>query len=337
MQNLNHDWLKQHGVFLPQAVGLLEDADYNLAMDAQSPLITVNNAGIPSFLTTVVDPRLITVLTTPSKAAQIAVEQKQGDWTTKTAVFKMAELTGEVTSYGDFSESGSANANYQFVNRQSYLFQTVTQWGALELDTASQAQLNYAADLNTSSALVLSKYLNKTYFFGVSGLANYGLLNDPSLTAPIAPATKVAGGVTWAVATADEIYKDVQLLFAQLVLQTKGIVERDAPMVLALSPEMEASLIKTNVYGLNVLELIKTSFQNIKIVSAVQYATVGGQLAQLIATSIDGVDTVNVAYNEKMRAHAVIPTVSGWKQKKTSGTWGAIIRYPVAIAGMLGM
>lgn len=337
MIKIDRNYLNAHGIVLPQASGLLEQADYALAMDAQSPLITVQNAGIPAYLTNYLDPELVRVLVTPMKAAEIIGENRKGDWTTKTAMFKMAESTGEVTSYGDFSENGSTQTNYQFVNRQSYLFQTMTQWGALELDVAGQAQLNYAADMNTASALTLAKFLNRTYFLGVSGLANYGLLNDPSLPAPISPATKTAGGVLWANATAAEIFTDVQALYAQLVVQTQGLITREDPLTLALSPQIEANLVKTNIYNVNVSDQLKKNFPNLTVISAVQYATGGGQLVQLIATKIDGSDTAYCAFNEKMRAHPVIVTASGWKQKKTSGTWGAIIRYPLAIAGLLGV
>jgi len=338
MKKFDRDFYAENfGIVLPQASGLLEQSDYRMAMDAQSPLVTVQNAGIPAYLTNYLDPELVRVLVTPMKAAQIIGEQRKGDWTTKTAMFKMAESTGEVTSYGDFNENGSTQTNYQFVSRQSYLFQTMTQWGALELDTAGQAQLNYAADMNTTSALTLAKFQNRTYFSGVSGLQNYGLLNDPALSAPIAPSTKTAGGTTWAVATAEEIFKDIQLLYAQLVSQTKGIVDREAAMVLAMAPEIEANLVKTNQYNVNVTDQIKKNFPNMRIESAVQYNTVGGQLVQIIADKLDGQDTAYCAFNEKLRAHPVVTTVSGWKQKKTAGTWGAIIRYPLAIAGMIGV
>jgi len=338
MKNFDRTYYAQNfGIVLPQAAGFLEPSDYHLAMDAQSPLVTVQNAGIPAYLTNYLDPELVRVLVTPMKAATIIGEQRKGDWTTKTAMFKMAESTGEVTSYGDFSENGSTQTNYQFVSRQSYLFQTMTQWGALELDTAGQAQLNYAADMNTASALTLAKFQNRTYFSGISGLQNYGLLNDPSLSSPIAPSTKAAGGTTWAVATAEEIFKDIQLLYAQLVSQTKGILDREAAMVLPMAPEIEANLVKTNIYNVNVTDQIKKNFPNMRIESAVQYNTGSGQLVQLIADKLDGADTAYCAFNEKLRAHPVITTASGWKQKKTAGTWGAIIRYPLAIAGMIGV
>lgn len=325
------------GIVLPQATGIIEPADYQLAMDAQSPLVTVQNAGIPAFLTNYLDPELVRVLVTPMKAAQIIGEKRKGDWTTKTAMFKMAESTGEVTSYGDYNENGSTQTNYQFVSRQSYLFQTMTQWGQLQLDEAGQAQLNYAADQNTASALTLAKFQNRSYFFGIAGLVNYGLLNDPSLTAPISPATKTAGGVTWAAATAAEVFADIQALYAKLVLQTKGLVDRETAMTLALSPEMEANFTKTNTFNVNVSDQLKKNFPNLRVETAVQYATTGGQLVQLIADKLESEETAYAAFNEKMRAHPVIAASSSWKQKKTSGTWGAIIRYPLAIAGLLGI
>ena len=37
---------------------------------------------------------------------------------------------------------------------------------------------------------MLNKFSNLTYFFGVQGLQNYGLLNDPHLNASLTPATK---------------------------------------------------------------------------------------------------------------------------------------------------
>jgi hypothetical protein len=38
-----------------------------------------------------------------------------------------------------------------------------------------------------------------------------------------------------------------------------------------------------------------------------------------------------------MRAHAVVKDTSAFKQKKSQGTWGAIIFQPFAIAQMIGV
>ena len=341
MKQINHHELAKHGVFIPQAKGFLEPhelaMDYSVAMDAMPTMITTSNAGIPAFLTTLVDPEMVRVLVTPNKAATILGETKKGDWTTQTAMFPMIESTGEVASYGDFNTNGSVGANANWVNGQSYLFQTITQWGELELDRAAEARINYAQELNVASALIMDKFQNNTYFYGMAGLQCYGLLNDPSLPASIVPNTKAAGGTTWAVATAAEIYDDVVKLYTQLVTQTKGIIDRKTSMVMAMSPEIEANLTKTNQYNVNVTDQIAKNFPNLRIETATQYSTAAGQLVQLFVDKIDGKDTGYCAFNEKMRAHAVIPDVSSFKQKKTGGTWGAIIRYPVAYASMLGV
>lgn len=339
---------RQLGIVMPAVRGLLEQQDYQMAqdalrqvemgMDAQSPLITVSNAGIPAFLTNYLDPETIRVLVTPMKAVKImGGESKKGDWTTMTSMFPIIESTGEVSSYGDFNENGSSDANINWENRQSYLAQTMTQWGERQLDIAGQAKVSWAAEQNTASALTLSKFLNKSYFYGISGLQNYGLLNDPSLTAALTPATKTAGGTTWDAGTAAEIYDDVVALYKQLQTQMKGIIDREANLVLAMSPGVEVNLTKTNQYNVNVTDQIKKNFPNLRIESAVEYSTQSGELVQLFVETIDGKRVVEGAFNEKMRAHPVITQSSSFKQKKTSGTWGAIIRYPIAIAQMLGV
>ncbi len=341
MKQIDHNALAQVGVFIPMARGLLEKhelaMDHSIAMDAQPALVTTSNAGIPAFLTNYLDPEVIEVLFTPNKAVNILGEQIKGNWTTQTAMFPMVESTGEVSSYGDFNANGSANANVNWVTRQSYLFQTITQWGELELDRAGEGKINWAQQLNKASALVLNKFMNNSYFYGISGLENYGLLNDPSLTAPITPSTKAAGGTTWNAGTSAEIFTDVVSLFEQLVAQTNGLVDRESKMVLATAPQAEANFTKTNLYNVNVTDQIKKNFPNLRIETAVQYAGTAGTLVQLIAEDLEGEKVGYCAYNEKLRAHPIKVDLSSYQQKKTGGTWGAVIRYPVAIAGMLGV
>lgn len=340
MKAINHNELAKAGIFVPMAKGLLEPhelaMDYSMAMDAQPTLITTSNGGIPAFMTNYVDPEIIRVLTTPNKAVAIAGEVKKGDWTTQTAMFPVVESTGEVSSYGDFNENGSVGSNVNWANRQSYLFQTITQWGELELERAGEAKINYAQNLNVASALVMDKFMNNSYFFGIDGLENYGLLNDPSLPASLTPATKTAGGTTWAAGTAEEIFTDVQALYTQLVTQMKGIIDRETKMVMALAPSVEANLTKTNQYNVNVSDQIKKNFPNLRTETAVQYELASGNLVQLMVEDIDGQTSAYNAFNEKMRAHPVKVGLSSFKQKKTGGTWGCVIRRPIAVASMLG-
>jgi hypothetical protein len=38
-----------------------------------------------------------------------------------------------------------------------------------------------------------------------------------------------------------------------------------------------------------------------------------------------------------MRTHPIVKDLSSYKQKVTAGTWGAIIRFPLGIASMVGV
>ena len=309
----------------------------DMALDAQPTLVTGPNAGIPSFLTTYLDPKVIDVLVTPNNAVKIYGEVRKGSWVDKTAMFPMREFTGETSSYDDYSENGRAGANVQWEWRQSYLFQTFTEWGELELDTMGAGRIDWAASLNISSALILDKFQNQSYFYGISGLQNYGGLNDPSLSAALTPATKAATGTSWKNATPTEMLADFQALWVQLQTQTGSNLEMDAPLVLGLHSISETYLYNTNQFGLNGYEMIKKVFPNLRVQQAPQYLSGTTYSCQLIVENIDGQRTVDCGFNEKMRAHRVVMASSSFKQKKTAGTWGAIIYRPIGIASMAGI
>lgn len=312
--------------------------DGGFACDAQPSLITTSNSGIPAFLSTMVDPKLIEVLVSPMNAVEvIGSEVKKGDWTTETAMFPVVESTGEVSSYGDYSNNGMAGVNTNFPQRQSYHYQVVTQWGERELEKAGLARIDWANRLNIASVLTLNKFQNKTYFFGVAGLQNYGLLNDPGLTAAITPNTKVAGGTSWTNATALEVLGDVQKLFKQLQTQSGGLIDLKSNMTLAMSPISEVATTKTNDFNVNVMDLLKKNFPNMVIKTAPEYTTGSGELVQLIADSVEGQRTVDACFTEKLRAHPIKVDLSSFSQKKSQGTFGAVVYRPVFIAQMLGV
>lgn len=336
---------RDYGIFLPEAVDFLKEGighDFTLAMDAQPALIQVSNSGIPSYMANYVDPNFIRAVYAPNKCAEILGEQKKGDWTTLSATFPFIEQTGEVSSYGDYSENGSTGVNATFPQRQSYHYQTITQWGERQLDMYALARINYVTELNTASVTVLNKFQNNTYFFGVGGLMNYGLLNSPDLSASLTPITKAAGGHAWitggvVVATANEVYTDIQTLFSELVSQSDGVVQMDDEMVLAMSPQSQVALTALTTFNVDVRDQLKKNFPNMRIETAVQYVTTGGNMVQLIATSVEGQQTATTAFTEKLRAHTIERKSSSFKQKKSQGSWGTVIFRPFAIANMLGV
>ena len=335
--------------------------DFALAEDAQPALSTQSNTGIPMWLTSIVDPDIIEILFSPNKAAKIFGEVQRGDWLMETALFPIVEYTGEVSSYGDFNNNGRTGLNTDFPNRQAYRYQIIMEYGELEMERAGLARISWAGELTKAAVNVLNKYQNLFYFFGVQGLENYGLLNDPSLSAALTPAPKAAGGVTWFTssgapnATANEVFNDVVAMFRKLAVQAGGNIEIDAEtdMVLAMDPATQVALTFTNTYGVSAEDLIRKAYPKIKFETAVQYAAQGtfpgagsgsynqgiaaGNLVQLIARNVQGQQTGYCAFGEKLRMHRIIMDMSSFKQKASQNVWGAVIRMPFAIVSMAGV
>lgn len=332
---------KEKGVAFDESLGEIQwlkpgvsARDFKAACDAQPELVTVTNAGIPSYLANFLDTRVIQVLVSPMNATKIVgTEVQKGDWLTETAQFLVAESAGQVASYGDYDNSGTSNTNVNFPSRQNYIFQAFLQYGFRELGIAGLAKLDWASMQQQANALVLMKALNSMFFFGTAGLQNYGLLNDPSLPAPITPTFNWSS----ANATAYTIYQDIVRMFLQLQQQSNGVVQDDAPMVLALSNVNIVNLKQITQFNTNSVEvLLKENFPNLRIETAVQYNTPAGQLVQLFVESLEGQPTAECAYSSKMMAHNMVVDTSSWKQKRSSGGYGTIIYRDFLFVSMLG-
>jgi hypothetical protein len=332
--------------------------DSQLAMDEMAmdvtagPLVTDPNSSIPAILTTTIDPEIIRAIFSPLAFPEILGERKAGDWTQDVRMFPIVEATGEVTSYGDFNNQGRAGVNINWPQFQSYLFQTIINYGERAIDRAGLAKVNYVSELQLAATDLLNRFQNLSYAVGVVNLQSYGILNNPFLSAYLTPATKAAGGTAWFSgntpnATANEVYNDVIALMTKLVAQTNGALDIKSPMTLALSPQSEIALTFTNSFGVSVADLLKKGYPNIKVKTAPQYGTqsstnpqgysTAGNAMQLIADKLQGQTVAFCAFNEKLRAHKIIPELSSWKQKHTSGTWSTILRTPAAVSGMLGI
>jgi hypothetical protein len=298
------------------------------ALDAQPGLVTSANAGVLLSSVSVIDPEVVR-----------GGEAQKGSWVDQIAYFPMAESTGQVASYNDYSSNGDVDVNAQWNYRQPYTWQAFKRYGENQLARWGAAGLNYASELDTALAIKFAKVSNKSYFYGITGLVNYGLLNDPSLITAISPATKAntGQGVTWLLATPIEVFNDFKALYTKLNVQMGYNLEMDSPMTLVTSTNRQPQLSVTNDFGVTAKDMIQKSFPNVKFEVAPEYSTVGGELMQLIVTEYEGVKTAYPAYTEKLRAHALVTESSAWSQKNSAGTWGTILRRPIAVGQMLGI
>lgn len=336
-------WLESKGVRFAESLGPQRVLTPRMALDAmamdapQSSLELNASGGIPWFFANWVDPKIIPVIFSPMMAAAIAGEVQKGDWLSETAMFLTVGAVGESSAYGDYSESGSTNVNANFPQRQNFVFQAFLQYGEREVGRAGLAKLDWISLQQQANALRLAKDLNEMYFFGISNLVNYGLLNDPSLPPAL---TAAFSWLTSASATANTMYQDVVRMFIQLQSQSGGTVRQDSPMVLAMSPTQAMALSNITQYNTNsVIMLLKQNYPNLRLETAVEYGppiNASGQLMQLIAESVEGQRTVECAFSSKLMAHQMVPGTSSWRQKRSSSGWGTIIYRPFLIAQMYG-
>lgn len=313
-------------------------ADYTLALDAQPGLVTSASAGVPWWMTNVIDPEVTRVILQPTRSEAIYGEQQKGNWLTTSMQFPVVESTGNVSAYGDFSEDGSTGVNANLVARESFHFQTFGVWGEKMIEQYGLANLDYAAEVNIATGVALNRFRNTVNFVGIAGMQLFGVLNAPGLSASIAPATKTAGGTTWAVATPEEIHNDVVRLFTRLQSQMVGYeLDEQAQLVLVMSHNVKPQMQRANSFNVKALASVKETYPNMRIETAPEMATAGGELMQLYVESVDGQKTIYTAFTEKNRSHAVVVGSSSYRQKKSAGTWGAVVRRPVAVVSMIGL
>lgn len=304
-------------------------------------LNTQGNNGVPLWMLTYFDPKVIEVLTSPLRAEKIFKPEKRGDWTNPIMQFNLIEHTGEVQPYGDYSEDGDADLNVNYPIRQSYTFQTMASWGDKQIAEYGKAKINYHQQKEIAAAKTIKIAHNTIWFYGVTGLMNYGILNDPDLPTPGAP-TPQGALVTWEQKATDPngalyIYEDIRTLYTTIVNGSDGIISMDDPMKLVMSNTSNTYMAVKSIYNVSVKEYLQGAFPNLEIVTAPEYSTAAGELVQLIVDSVDGVPTGILGYTELERSHGVVRGTSSYKEKKSAGSWGSVIFRPFGIAGMLGV
>lgn len=335
-----HD-LKKRGLVFDSKAKLYTEAEMvNLAND--TAMVTTVNNGIPIVLTNVIHPEQVRVLYAPMNSTLLFDDTQVGTRTTQTVTLLQIENKGEVSAYGDFATTGRSSANVNFPQRQQWPFQTVTVWGDMEVEMMAEAKLDWAGEQQISSALTIAKKLNYINFYGVSGLQNYGITNDPNLIATDTPVT-VNGHSTWATKFAAldalAIFADFQKAVGLLMSQSAGLITQNDEIVVGVPPSQMTYLDTPLVYGgATVKSLVASNYPKLKIESIPEFESSGsGNLMYVAAKRIEGKPVGQCMFVEKMRAHGVIRELSSYKEKKSASSLGAIVFRPVGVVQILGI
>ena len=328
----------QYGFVFPNArMWLSPENRARIAEDAA--LVTTPNTTVPAELLAYIDPMVIEIMTAPRRAREIFGEEKKGDWTTPYAKWRADEMTGRTEPYSDYANGTTSGVNSEWQTRPQYIFQTSITYGDLEVAMSSAAKVNLAASKQRAAANVIDIDQNRFYLLGVAGKEIYGILNDPNLPDAItAGATGTGSSTKWADKTTTQIYKDLLALFAELSSQSSGLIDRDTPLKLCLSPEMAVRLGAATDFNVSVLDMLTRYFSNISIVTVPElHSMTAGETVFLIAPEVNGQKSGLLAFGEKIRALRVIPDMSSFRQKYVGTTYGGIVLMPFAFAQMTGM
>ena len=336
--NPTFEQAKRYGFVFPHAhMWATPENRARIAQDAA--LITTPNTTVPAELLAYIDPMVIEILTAPRRAREIFGEEKKGDWTTPYMKWRVDEMTGKTEPYSDYANGTTSGVNSEWQTRVQYVFQTSITYGDFEVDMSSTAKVNLAASKQRAAANVIDIDQNRFYLLGVAGKEIYGILNDPNLPAAItAGATGTGSSTKWADKTTVQIYNDVLALFAQLSEQSSGLIDKDTPLKLCLSPELSVRLGAATDFNVSVLDMLKRYFSRIDIVTVPElHSMTAGETMFLIAPEVNGQRSGTLAFGEKMRAGRVVPDLSSFRQKFVGTTYGGIVLMPFAFAQMTGM
>lgn len=334
------DVMKQYGIIFdtgsPIRGILANDSIDQLANDAA--MVTAANSGVPVEFTSYIDPMVIPILTATRGAREIFGEAKKGDWTTSYARFQTSEITGEVEAYTDYGQGGASDVTPTFPVRTQYIYQTNIRYGDREVDVASRARLQLAADKQRAAATVIDIASNKFALYGVAGLEIYGLLNDPNLPAAVSPLPNADSKTLWADKSTKEIYEDVLYLFSKMADRGAGHIDANTELVLATSPATQVQLGKATNFNISARQMLETYFPRIRFVALPELATAtDGTSILLVAPTIEGLPTAQIGFSEKFRAMRLIPESSSFHQKFVGSSYGTIIYRPFAIGTMKGV
>lgn len=334
------DVMKQYGIIFdtgsPIRGILANDSIDQLANDAA--MVTAANSGVPVEFTSYIDPMVIPILTATRGAREIFGEAKKGDWTTSYARFQTSEITGEVEAYTDYGQGGASDVNPTFPVRTQYIYQTNIRYGDREVDVASRARLQLAADKQRAAATVIDIASNKFALYGVAGLEIYGLLNDPNLPATVSSLPNAGNQTLWAEKSTKEIYEDVLYLFGKMADRGAGHIDANTELVLATSPATQVQLGKATDFNISARQMLETYFPKIRFVVLPELATAtSGTSILLVAPTIEGLPTAQIGFSEKFRAMRLIPESSSFHQKFVGSSYGTIIYRPFAIGEMTGV
>ena len=325
--------------------------DYNyknskqLALD--SAMQTAPNIGFNQASLTYFNPNVIPTLFAKDATANLLVNEVTGQFATVYNTFISSENIGSVQAYSDFTHAPTSDVNFIHNNREQYRFESSIVYGNLEVETAALAQINLVAQKQEALAQTMAKAHERINLYGIKDMALYGFLNCPDYASDLtALNVTINGGEKhkWddklddKVGNANHIAADIIEMFNQLVARTQGILSSSDDFVLAVSPRDASKLTVVNAYGVSCMEILNKTLPHLTVEIIPQLDTKPngeGRKVMLYSKSIAGLETGSFAYTEKLTMGTLVNEGKSFRQDCRAGTWGCIIKQPMAFSTMV--
>ena len=329
--------LKEKGIHIPEMRYLATDKQDVLKTIASDAGFQSPSNGVPAFLSTIWTNKVINQVLKKRQFDLVSEEFQQGDFSTTDIKLPTRSFTGKNAAYGDFSTGGQANNNYNWEDRQVYIMENNITYGDRELESMALAKIDVASDNRESAALAIQIDFNKIGFFGKDGMKITGLINNPENNPAIPSPSNGATVPSTKFADKDpnQIYESVLEMFAELADNNGGNVSENDKMYFLISPKNMVYLNKVTAQFLkSAKSALMENFPNMEIIPASEYST---GICQLVLDNVLGQRVVYNAFTYKFRSHGVLRLRSGYEEKVSAGTAGAIVAYPAGVATMTGI
>lgn len=305
--------------------------------------ISPNNVGIPWQYLTYQDLEVVRAIFAPLTATDIFPLRIQGPWNLRYTEYRFMEHAGFVAQYGDFSHEGGVSINPSYPQLEAIMLQTIMKVGDLEDADYSSAGFSIITEKELAMADVLNRAANYIAFFGTEGINNWGILTNPFANDAISVVPEQLPDGTTTVLLSEMtslgLYNQVRALIMELTRVTMGIVNTRSRVAIVASPQVVAGIATAaNMYGLLSGDFINRALPNVTFVEAPEYGqdiNGVGEYIQAIALDFRGSPTGEIIMNSRQRSHGVRRMLSSIEEKKSMGTFGTRIKWPMGVATMI--
>ena len=316
-------------------------------------LSTTNNDGWLLSVLQYIMPDVVDVIYGAMNAGKAFGERIAGSPTDRVITWANAELVSKRSAYDDFSPAPLSDVNYDYDQRQTRREMTSISYGDYETALAGRSRLDLIRDKRKSAALSMSKFLNETAFYGLSGQQTYGFLTDPNLTPAITPSVwkdataQGSGGniIYWADKNGYQKFEDVRRTYNAVLEQAGGNIDiatsRSLKKKILIAASLQNDIIgATNEYQFDMAKqydaLFGAGMWEIVVVPEFDDPVLGARLA-IIIDEYQGVKTCYCGHQIKYEEGRIETFSRHFNQSVWAQTAGFFGVRPFLISQMIGL